>query len=86
MDLKIKMNPKNNEDLWEQLIYDLQGTCEGLDSFLERNAPDLIDYQPFLLHLDNQIFCCEVCNWWFELSDMADNDNWECRDCSTEEY
>jgi hypothetical protein len=82
MDLKIKMNLKNNEDLWEKLIYDLQGTCENLDSFLERSAPELIDHLPFLQHLDNQIFCCEQCNWWCELSEMADNDDWECRDCS----
>lgn len=84
MDLKIKMNP-NNIDLWEEIIHDIQGTCNSLDSLLENKAPQLIDHLPFLQYLDNQIFCCEICNWWLELSEMGDNDNWECRDCSTED-
>jgi hypothetical protein len=58
-------------DHWNKLIYDLQGTCEGLESFLERNDPDLIDYMPFLEYLDNHIFLCESCGWWCELSEMA---------------
>jgi hypothetical protein len=84
MDLKIKMS-LNNIDLWEQLIHELQGTCNSLDTLLERNAPQLIDHLPFLHYLDNQIFCCEICNWWLEISEMADNDRWECRDCSSED-
>ena len=71
---------------WNQLIYELQGTCEGLASFLDsREKPELLDHMPFLDYLDNQIFCCERCNWWSELGEMADNGNWECRDCSTDE-
>ena len=71
MDLKIKMS-QNNLDRWNQLIYDLQGTCNNLDSFLERNnAEDLIDYLPFLEYLDNHIFLCDGCGWWCETSEMA---------------
>jgi hypothetical protein len=78
------MNP--DFDLWDRLIYDLQGTCEGLESFLERHEkPELADNMQFLRHLDNQIFCCEQCMWWCDLSEMADNDNWECRDCAPDE-
>jgi len=58
-------------DRWNQLIYDLQGTCEGLNSFLEREAEDLIDYLPFLEYLDGHIFLCESCGWWCEVSEMA---------------
>lgn len=74
MDLKIKMSLQITDselDRWNQLIYDLQGTCEGLYSFLERNAEDLIDYMPFLEYLDQHIFLCEGCGWWCELSEMA---------------
>lgn len=59
-------------DRWNKLIYDLQGTCEGLESFLERReAEDLIDHMPFLNYLDNHIFLCDSCGWWCELSEMA---------------
>jgi hypothetical protein len=75
----------DNIDTWEEIIYDLNGTCDSLEVALARvNAEDLIDYTPFLHYLDNHIFCCEICNWWLDLSEMADNDNWECRDCSND--
>ena len=73
-------------DQWEQIIADLQGTCQSLNIVLDKHeAQELEDHMPFLDYLDNQIFCCERCNWWSELGEMADNDNWECRDCSTDE-
>lgn len=70
-------------DRWNQLIYDLQGTCNGLESFLERHdAEDLIDHAPFLHYLDNHIFLCDVCGWWCELSEAAeDSDTVVCTDC-----
>lgn len=74
----------NNIDLWNNIIYNLNGTCDSLESALIRHsAEQLRDHAPFLDYLDNEIFCCEICNWWLDLSEMADNDNWECRDCST---
>lgn len=76
----------NNIDTWEQIIHDLNGTCDSLEGALLRaGAEQLRDHMPFLQYLDNSIFCCESCNWWLDLSEMADNDNWECRDCSTDE-
>lgn len=85
MDLKIKMSLQITDselDRWNQLIYDLQGTCEGLYSFLERNAEDLIDYMPFLEYLDQHIFLCESCGWWCELSEMAVTEEiCTCDDC-----
>jgi hypothetical protein len=71
-------------DRWNQLIYDLQGTCEELYSFLEREAEDLIDHMPFLNYLDNHIFLCDGCGWWCELSEMSDEG--VCRDCCSDEY
>jgi hypothetical protein len=72
-------------DRWNQLIYDLQGTCNELNSFLERhNAEDLIDHIPFLEYLDNHIFLCDSCGWWCELSEMSDEG--VCSDCCSNEY
>ncbi len=71
-------------DRWNQLIYDLQGTCNELNSFLERhNAEDLIDHISFLEYLDNHIFLCDGCGWWCELSEMSDEG--VCSDCCSVE-
>jgi hypothetical protein len=72
-------------DRWNNLIHDLQGTCNGLHSFLEQhNAEDLIDYMPFLEYLDQNIFLCDDCDWWCELSEMSDEG--VCSQCCSDEY
>ena len=84
--MKAKNMNLNDIDLWERIIYDLNGTCKTIAEALDDNeALDLEDYEPFLSHLDNQIFRCECCNWWCDLSEMADDDSWNCRDCSPDE-
>jgi hypothetical protein len=76
----------HNIDTWNNIIYELNGTCDTLEQVLHRNtAEDLTDHMPFLNYLDDHIFCCESCNWWLDISEMANNDNWECRDCSSDE-
>ena len=76
----------NNIDTWKQIIHDLNGTCDSLeDALLRADAEQLRDHMPFLEYLDKSIFCCDICNWWLDLSEMADNDNWGCRDCSPDE-
>jgi hypothetical protein len=76
----------NNIDLWNNVIYDLNGTCDSLVGVLLRhNAEQLVDHMPFLNYLDNEIFCCESCNWWLNISEMAENDDWQCIDCSADE-
>ena len=76
----------NNIDLWEKIIYQLNGSCNSLNQALANNeAEALEDHEPFLSYLDNEIFCCECCNWWSPISEMANNDNWECRDCAPDE-
>lgn len=81
MGLKIKMN-LNNEDLWEQIIYRLNGTCDSLSHVLyEFEAEQLEDHLPFLDRLDVNIFRCECCHWWCDISEMSEEGDWECRDC-----
>lgn len=32
--------------------------------------------------IDNRWFTCTRCDWTMPISDMADNDDWECTDCA----
>lgn len=69
-------------DRWNQIIYALNGTCESLGSLLCREeAEDLRDHMPFLNYLDGEIFCCETCGWWHEISESSEADDTSCRDC-----
>lgn len=86
MDLKIKMSLFTNVDLWEKLIYQLNGSCDSLEQVLANNdAEELEDHMPFLNYLDNEIFRCECCNWWCPISDMAESSDTECRNCVPDE-
>jgi hypothetical protein len=76
----------NSIDLWDKIIYNLNGTCDSLEQALADNeAEKLEDHTPFLHYLDNEIFRCNCCSWWYPISEMAENDNWECRDCAPDE-
>lgn len=60
-------------DLWNQIIYDLNGSCNTLASVLDgHNALELEDDTEFLAYLDGEIFCCAACGWWYEVSEMSD--------------
>lgn len=75
-------------DKREQIIYDLNGTCKSLhQALIEHDAEELEDNEDFLTYLDSQIFMCETCNWWSDLSEVAPSDNGEliCNDCWEEE-
>lgn len=74
-DVKVKMS-LHNLDLWNQVIYDLNGSCESLEQVLANNeAEQLFDYMPFLEYLDGEIFLCDGCGWWHEISEMADDED-----------
>lgn len=70
-------------DLWEQIVYDVNGTCESLESHLETaNALHLHDHMPFLNYLDDQIFRCTCCSWWCPVSEMSEQSEEPiCTDC-----
>ena len=73
-------------DIWEKVIYQLVGSCDSLEQVLENNeVTELEDNDAFLTYLDNEIFRCDCCGWWCAISEMAENDNWECRDCAPDE-
>jgi hypothetical protein len=72
---------------WNQLVYDLNGTCEDLHNHLtNHDAEDLIDNDDFLQFLDNEIFCCASCGWWHPISEMSEQEEPEpiCVNCEDE--
>ena len=86
MDLKIKMNLFNNIDLWEKIIYELNGTCNSIEYVLDNNnAEELQDHLPFLNHLDNEIFRCDGCSWWCSIAEMSEKSDTECNDCAPDD-
>lgn len=79
-------DPNAVPDIWEKIIYQLNGSCDSLEQALANNeAEELEDHMPFLNYMDNEIFCCECCNWWCPISEMNEQGDWECRDCVPED-
>ena len=67
----------------EQVAHELMGTCDSLYEALERHGrEDMESNDQFCARLDSMAFCCEQCNWWFEISEMTDkSDRWVCETC-----
>ena len=77
------MSLLNNIDLWEKIIYQLNGSCDSLEQALATNeAEELEDHMPFLEYLDNEIFRCDCCSWWCPISESSENVDTECTDCN----
>lgn len=59
----------------------LQGTGQSIanlgDEFeaLELN-------NEFCTRLDDLVFCCNICDNWYEQSEMSENQDWVCEGCS----
>ena len=82
----IPSDPNAIPDIWEKIIYHLNGSCTSLEQALEDyEVPELEDNDAFLSYLDNEIFRCERCSWWCPISEMSEQGDWECRDCVPEE-
>lgn len=67
----------------QELIDTLRGTCAGLAETCEHMGfmeDDLTQSQ--LEEIDDQIFCCEGCGWWDEISELSDTEAQLCRDCA----
>lgn len=76
------MFPKNADEI----AYELQGTCKSLGEILEYyEMEDAENDMTFCAQLDQSVFCCEQCGWWFEISEMAEDDTWRCEECATED-
>lgn len=68
------------------VIDDLQGTCDTLQGGIENHYPDMTEddlTEDDHTILNNQIFLCDTCGWWCEISEQC-NENPECggSDCT----
>ena len=78
------MRPENFDIA--ELIADLQGTCKSISDFLPEgmNQDDLT--QNDLSEIDQEIFLCDGCGWWCEVSESNDRGGENvCDDCKDEE-
>lgn len=65
----------------DRIIEDLLGTCKSLVSVLDSyglTEDDLSDKERFLM--DNEIFLCDECGWWMEISQCTEDGI--CEDCN----
>lgn len=72
----------------EEIAEELRGTCDSLQTVLERNDMDGMDNDAeFCAALDAIVFECTCCQWWHEQSEMGDRDDdqWICQSCTDDE-
>jgi hypothetical protein len=78
------------DEVKRDLVDHLQGTCmNSVELFID----DLIEQETIteefwqdnevevLAYVDSCVFNCNQCGWWYDISDMADNDEWICAQC-----
>jgi hypothetical protein len=73
----------NRWDLVRSIIDDLQGTCKSLTEACENHNLDFdeLDFDE-LDELDQNIFCCDSCGWWYEISEEAEAEYGQfCENC-----
>lgn len=68
----------------------LEGTCDSIPGILEQLDfdPGLEDDTAFCAELDQNVFCCLQCEWWFEQSgnDDPSGTGWLCDECFGERF
>ena len=71
-------------DGWEEVIHELLGTCDS-PAMKGNYVEALFDDAEFCAYLDDQIFRCNECGWWCDISEEASEDNdrdeLTCSDC-----
>ena len=76
----------------QKIVNTLQGTCgDSIQSALDYHYPDMIEddlNEEDHRELDDQLFVCDCCGWWYETSERNDT-NGEgdyCEDCHESEF
>lgn len=68
-----------------KIIDDLQGTCQSLDDACSTQNICFNDLTIEELEvLDSEIFKCETCGWWYEISEESEETG-KCDNCFEEE-
>lgn len=64
----------------DDLIESLRGTATMIDEHL----PDGMNWEDLTMQdhnkIDDEIFCCELCGWWHETSQMSEEEQ-ICQEC-----
>ena len=71
----------NREIIVQNIIDDLRGTCQELNTVCEKygtSEDDLTEEE--LIKIDESIFCCSYCGWWLSFDEESLED-WVCKDC-----
>lgn len=73
----------------QKIIDTCQGTCtESLQSALEYHYPGMDEDEltgEDHAAIDNEIFMCEGCGWWCEISEAVEDEDNKCQDCLNDE-
>ncbi len=60
-----------NDKLMDEILDDLQGTCQSLEDVLDSHNMELDDLSmKDLGYIDDSIFVCDCCGWWYELGEI----------------
>lgn len=62
------------------IVDDLRGTCKSLEDVVDPASLTLADHYT----ISNEIFCCDTCGWWCEVSEESTTEPGSCLDCSEE--
>ena len=79
---KIDVKDESFDKICSKIIQELNGTrqsvCKVIESF---KLGDSKRYDDILDSIDEQLFCCADCGWWYENYEK-DEENGLCADCS----
>lgn len=67
-----------------ELVELLEGSCDSLDEatyYLFGKDSDFLS-QDDLADIDDNVFKCECCGWWYNISEMSGNGEQLCQDCN----
>lgn len=64
----------------QEVADDIAGTCDNLEKHATEEERD---NALFLAVLDDNVFCCTVCDWWCRVEEMAEDcgDDFICDEC-----
>jgi len=67
-----------------KFVEDLQGTCQTLNDTLPEGMTDMDLTKEDHEYIDNEIFLCDQCGWWFEVCEATENDDYSgwCESCT----
>jgi len=71
----------DHKDLYKIVEY-IMGTCQSMSEVLVKFGYEDMDLDlEAAMYIDDRIFCCEQCEWWFEIAEMDEDEEWVCEDC-----